>query len=184
MVKESPIGGVPVAGGAPAGRPHPVAPLDMQRAKLAHDINNPLAIIAANLEYALAELEAGRSATARIRGGDDELASGAALRRCLRDHEGVVTAGGSEVLALLAKGEVFDVILCDLTMQGMGGDELYGHVVDVAPAHAERMVFITGGATTPRAQAFIDAVRSPVLRKPFDIGELREVIRSRLAARQ
>ncbi len=244
MVKESPRGGVPVAGGAPTDRPHPVEPIDTQQAKLAHDVNNPLAIITTNLDYALAALETGRpgdelcaaireareaagrlslvfaktavgrsnqpdeppisavasaaagfagpelgsgtlrriSGTARILVVDDEPSLGAALRRCLRDYDVVVTASGREALALLTKGEVFDFILCDLSMPGMGGDELYTNVMDLVPEQAERFVFITGGATTPRAQAFIDSVRNHVLHKPFDVSQLREMIRSRLAA--
>jgi CheY-like chemotaxis protein len=115
---------------------------------------------------------------------DDEPAIGVALRRNLGDHEVSFTTNGLEALARLTQGERFDVILCDLTMPGIGGDELYGMVMAVAPEQAKRIVFISGGATTARAQAFIDTVPNLVLRKPFDTSKLRQLIRARLGARR
>jgi CheY-like chemotaxis protein len=232
MVRESPRGGVPTASGAPPSG------LDAQRATLAHEFNNPLAIITTNLDFALAGLKTGselhaairdaREATGRLsklvaetfdvpviqpedvpsssveRRGfdraepgsgalprvarvlvvDDEPSIGAALRRSLRDYDVVVTVNGLEALAQIAHGERFDIILCDLTMPGMGGDDVFREIQRVAPDQAERMVFITGGATTESAEEFIDNVPNHVLHKPFEVSTLREMIRTRLAARR
>jgi CheY-like chemotaxis protein len=119
--------------------------------------------------------------TARVLVVDDEPALGAALRRSLRDYDVVVTVSGQEALGRLAQGERFDFILCDLTMPSMGGDELYVQLQRVAPDQARRMVFITGGATTERARTFLENVPNRIIYKPYDVTELREMIRRRLA---
>ena len=237
VVKESPRGCVPTADAAPSSRSSSSG-LDAQRATLAHEFNNPLAIITTNLDFALAGLKTGselhaairdaREATGRLsklvaetfdvpviqpedvpsssveRRGfdraepgsgalprvarvlvvDDEPSIGAALRRSLRDYDVVVTVNGLEALAQIAHGERFDIILCDLTMPGMGGDDVFREIQRVAPDQAERMVFITGGATTESAEEFIDNVPNHVLHKPFEVSTLREMIRTRLAARR
>ena len=43
-----------------------------------------------------------------------------------------------------------------------------------------RIVFMTGGAFTPRASAFLERVPNARLAKPFDHTALREHIRARL----
>lgn len=121
---------------------------------------------------------------ARILVVDDEPPIGAALRRSLRDYEVIVTASGGEALALIASGERFDVILCDVTMPGMGGDDAYREMQRVAPDQAERMVFVTGGVTTEGRREFMASVPNPVLEKPFEVGMLRETIRARIATRE
>jgi CheY-like chemotaxis protein len=119
---------------------------------------------------------------ARILVVDDEPALGAALRRSLRDYDVVVTVCGQEALARVANGERFDFILCDLTMPAMGGDELYGEIQRIAPDQALRIVFITGGATTEKARRFLESVPTPIIYKPYDVMELREMIRKWLAS--
>jgi hypothetical protein len=41
---------------------------------------------------------------------------------------------------------------------------------------AERVVFLTGGAFTPRVQQFLDEVPNPRIEKPFDVRTIRAVI--------
>ena len=118
---------------------------------------------------------------ARILVVDDEPALGAALRRSLRDYDVTVTSSGAEALGYLSAGERFDVILCDLAMPGMGGDDLYREIQRVAPEQVERIVFITGGATTPNAHEFIATVPNQIVEKPFDPRSLREIILARIA---
>ena len=120
---------------------------------------------------------------ARILIVDDEPALGAALRRMLREYDVVVTVSGAEALAHLSGGERFDFILCDLTMPGMGGDELYREIQRVAPEQVERIVFITGGPTTGSARDFIATVPNPIIEKPFDPKGLREMLRARIGTR-
>ena len=45
------------------------------------------------------------------------------------------------------------------------------------------MVFLTGGAFTPAARAFLERVPNPRMDKPFDPGALRELVGQLLAER-
>jgi DNA-binding NtrC family response regulator len=49
------------------------------------------------------------------------------------------------------------------------------------PEVASRFVFVTGGAFTPRAREFLDAVAAPRLEKPFDVPRLLGLVRKRVA---
>jgi CheY-like chemotaxis protein len=68
------------------------------------------------------------------------------------------------------------VILCDLMMPRMSGMELYAEVLKISPEQAERMIFMTGGAFTPRAREFLDTTTNPRVDKPFDAASLRAAV--------
>ena len=91
-------------------------------------------------------------------------------------HEVVTTTRGREALDWIARGDDFDVIICDLMMPELSGQEFYQALLADRPDLAERMIFLTGGAFTPEAQAFLDGSPQPRLSKPFDPVELRTVI--------
>lgn len=114
---------------------------------------------------------------------DDEPLIGRALQRSLRGFEVTLATEGRQVLEWLAAGRQFDVIVCDVMMPGMDGPQLYAEVARLFPGHAERVIFMTGSATTAAAQEFVKAVRNPVLEKPFDVEALRATIRSLVRAR-
>jgi CheY-like chemotaxis protein len=122
------------------------------------------------------------SRRARILVVDDEEVLGRTLKRAL-SHDNDVTAltSPSEALERILSGERFDVIVCDLLMHEMSGMELYRALAQWAPQQAERMVFLTGGASTPQVRSFVEERRHLVLLKPFDSDELRRVVR-RMAA--
>lgn len=126
---------------------------------------------------------AGSTGAPRILVVDDEPLLGAVLRRGLRQCEVVWASSGSEALTKFASGERFDVILCDLVMPGVGGDDLYREVQRTAPEDVDRIIFIAGGATTESARRFIETVPNHVVDKPFDLGRLLEKILARVAAR-
>ena len=98
------------------------------------------------------------------------------------EHEVVAATSGVEALRLLEAGSAFDLILCDLMMPLMTGMQFHAEVARRAPAQAAGMVFMTGGAFTPRAQAFVAAAANPVLGKPFTPAELREMVTRALGA--
>ncbi|SEU23438.1 PAS domain S-box-containing protein [Stigmatella erecta] len=113
---------------------------------------------------------------------DDERMVGVAIRRALqREHEVVVMTEAREALERLAAGDPFDIILCDMMMPEMSGMELYEELSRVAPQVAGRMVFLTGGAFTPRAREFLGRVGNPCMEKPFLPEELRQLVQSLLA---
>jgi CheY-like chemotaxis protein len=104
---------------------------------------------------------------------------GSVLRRILApDHDLVVLTRAREALERTGGGERFDVILCDLMMPEMTGMDLYEALVRSAPDQAERMVFLTGGAFTPRARDFLDRVPNQRIEKPFDDQGVRALVRA------
>jgi len=50
------------------------------------------------------------------------------------------------------------------------------HAQLVALGQADAMIFMTGGAFTPAAREFLDAVRNVRLEKPFDREQLHAVL--------
>jgi len=118
---------------------------------------------------------------------DDEPAVSRALRTGLGDENDVViAASGREALALLlgddAVAAQFDVILCDLMMPDLDGAELFEQLREKRPDLAARVMFVTGGAFTARAREFIERAGVPTLEKPFDIDNIRALVRSRVAS--
>ena len=88
------------------------------------------------------------------------------------------TAGDARERIL--SGEQYDVILCDLMMPQMTGMDLHGELLRLAPEQASRMVFLTGGAFTPDARAFLDGVPNQRIEKPFDTQHLRAIVNDRV----
>lgn len=108
---------------------------------------------------------------------DDDPLVGRALARALSEgNEVEVVADAPHALARIDGGERYDVILCDLMMPGMTGMDLYAEILRRVPKLAARFVFMTGGAFTPRAQAFVETVVNPCLEKPIDMRRLRSII--------
>src|SRR5579864_2736704 len=81
---------------------------------------------------------------------DDEPRVARSIALALSDAFDVdVAHSGADALELVSQGERYDVILCDVMMPHMTGPELFERLRVVAPAMAEEMVFITGGALLP-----------------------------------
>ncbi|WNG51517.1 response regulator [Archangium minus] len=125
---------------------------------------------------------------ARVRGRvmivDDDVMVSSALRRTLaREHDVEVVTSSRQALELLKgpKGTEVDVILCDLMMPDLTGMDLHADLSAAAPGVARRMVFVTGGAFTPAARAFMDTVQNARVDKPFDPQKLREQVREWVA---
>jgi PAS domain S-box-containing protein len=107
---------------------------------------------------------------------DDEPSVGFAVRRVLKNHEVTVVTTAQEALDLLATGREFDVILSDLMMPKMSGIDFHAALARLHPKMASRVVFVTGGAFTPEANAFLDRVTNERMEKPFDLHQLREMV--------
>jgi CheY-like chemotaxis protein len=62
-----------------------------------------------------------------------------------------------------------DLIYCDLMMTGMTGMDLAQALAVEAPDVSSKMVFMTGGAFSPRARDFVAQHADHTVDKPFDI---------------
>ena len=67
-------------------------------------------------------------------------------------------------------------------MPDVSGMDVYERIARTRPDIARRFVFVTGGAFTDRARAFVDEVALPVIEKPFDLARLPHLLRERAAA--
>jgi len=94
-----------------------------------------------------------------------------------REHQVTTEIRAETALARIAGGQRFDVIVCDLMMPQMSGFELYERLMAIAPEQARVMLFVTGGAFTAKARAFLDQIPGSVLEKPFDGATLTARVR-------
>src|SRR5713226_2649418 len=84
---------------------------------------------------------------------------------------------GLEALEVLA-GRSYDVILSDLRMPGMGGEELYRRIERGWPHLASRVMFMTAEKQSSGLQTQYGGAPVPILTKPFTLGQLRQAIDS------
>ena len=106
---------------------------------------------------------------------DDEELVGRSIRRALRTHDVQVVTRGRDAIRLLCASPPpnFDIVFCDLMMPEVSGMDVFAAVSDASPEMAERFVFMTGGAFTPRARRFLEALPHPCMEKPFDLALVR-----------
>lgn len=108
---------------------------------------------------------------------DDEPAVGRAIATALgAQHDVEVVDGGRAALARLQAEASFDLVLCDVMMPELDGIGLYEAIEKTLPSLARRFVFMSGGAFTPRARAFLSRCANSRLEKPFRIDQVLALI--------
>ncbi|MEQ1691138.1 MAG: PAS domain S-box protein [Gemmatimonas sp.] len=108
---------------------------------------------------------------------EDEVTLGTAISRYLgqRGYEVEVVGRGDEALARLEQ-RTFDLVLLDLRLQDMSGDDVYRAMEQRSPMMAARVLFMTGDLSRPAAAEFVYATKRPVIAKPFQLAELDQVV--------
>jgi PAS domain S-box-containing protein len=106
---------------------------------------------------------------ARVLVVDDEAAIGKAIRRILSsEHDVTLETDARAAFERISSADAaYDVIFCDLMMPNMSGMDFFEQVASRSPALAERIVFLTGGAFSPRSEEFLRVNRNRCLSKPF-----------------
>jgi signal transduction histidine kinase len=107
---------------------------------------------------------------------DDAMVLSALRRRLRRRCDTVTVLGGVEALARLSEDPDFDSIVCDLMMPEIDGKSFYEAVRKEHPELADRIIFMSGGAFTPRLRKFAAAVPNPVLQKPVSREDLEAML--------
>lgn len=107
---------------------------------------------------------------------DDEILIGRMMQRALHGAEVVVLTSAREAVALLKSTERFNLVLCDVMMPDMTGIELHATLRRDAPERLPNTYFMTGGAFTPHAQAFLEVIGSARLDKPLNSATLRALL--------
>lgn len=105
---------------------------------------------------------------------DDDEGMRVTIEASLNEHE--VCCVASAVLAQpILNSQHFDVVLCDLMMPEMTGAELY-EAVRADSAHRRAFIFMTGGSLPIAVQSYVALAEPVVLKKPFTVQQLREVV--------
>jgi PAS domain S-box-containing protein len=108
---------------------------------------------------------------------DDEPAIRSAIVRYFAGlgHKVDAAANGSEAYALLETRR-YDALLLDLRMPDTSGDAIYRELLERDPAHAERVIFLTGDVQNDSTQQFIEQSGRASVMKPFTFDELTRVV--------
>ncbi len=114
---------------------------------------------------------------------DDEPQLVSTLVRLLSEEHDVVGETDARTALRRLSQDRFDVVLCDLMMPDVTGMELHAELSRRDPVLADRIVFLTGGAFTASARAFLDRVRNARLEKPFDGESLFRLVRAQVESR-
>jgi CheY-like chemotaxis protein len=93
------------------------------------------------------------------------------------------TAGLGAAALSMAAEKKYDVVLLDLSLPDMKGEEVYAGLVKARPDLASRVIILTGGATNKEAKAFLRSTHCPVVLKPFELENLaRQIVTLNRAA--
>lgn len=98
--------------------------------------------------------------------------------------EGLVVEDTSDphrALELVAERD-FDLVISDLRMPGLSGEEFYARLGEIRSDLARRVIFVTGDVASDSAHRFLSQANVPTLEKPFAIQELADRVAEFLAA--
>lgn len=96
-------------------------------------------------------------------------------------HQVDIAADGTEALAQVLT-RPYDLILSDVKMPKLDGPGLLREIERRNPALAGRFVFITGDELSPQTGTLLESLRTPRLKKPFDITAVRRTVAVALGA--
>jgi two-component system NtrC family sensor kinase len=123
------------------------------------------------------------SVSARILVLDTEAALAALICEALagEGHDAVAAHDAGEALRRLEE-EPFDLIVSDAELPGLPGERLASTLESVRPGQRRRILLTTTDAVTRQPDEIAARAGAGLLRKPFEIDELRRMVRTRLRA--
>ncbi|HUF11849.1 MAG TPA: GAF domain-containing protein [Longimicrobiales bacterium] len=110
---------------------------------------------------------------------DDEASLRRVAQRYLSrlGHHVELAADGEEALQLLQTHR-FDVIVTDLRMPRLGGEELYQRMAALRVPLQDRFLFMSGDIVNEKTRRFLANTGRPYLHKPFELKRLASLIRT------
>ena len=114
---------------------------------------------------------------------DDEknIREGLAANFEMEDYNVKTAANGKEGLELIAKGDI-DLVITDLRMDGISGEEVVRHVTTENPGIP--IIVLTGHGSIEDATAAIKAGAYDFLTKPLDLDHLNLIVKNALKGRE
>ncbi len=114
---------------------------------------------------------------------DDEGAVRDVLTRMLNasGYAAVSSPTAAAALDLFARGQRFDLVICDQRMPGMSGDECLERIGAIVPG--QRVLRVAGMAHETHDGAVVSGADAALLLKPFTMDRLLESVRDALARR-
>jgi PAS domain S-box-containing protein len=107
---------------------------------------------------------------------DDEIPIVNTMRELLgTSFDVTATTSVREALAAI-ETKAFDVVLCDLMMPDKNGIDFYEDLKRHHPELVRRVVFMTGGAFTPRAAEFLASIENRRVEKPFSLSMMERLV--------
>ncbi len=96
-------------------------------------------------------------------------------------HSSHIATNGQEALGLL-EAHTYDLIISDIRMPVMDGQELYERLGRQTPSLVDRLVFVTGDVLSHDTVTFGEKTGVSILEKPFQIEDLAREIERIVAA--
>lgn len=113
---------------------------------------------------------------------DDDKQLAAALQWILADENFLVdVAFDGEQALLKVKVNEYDLIICDLMMPRLRGDDFYLKAREMRPALSDRFIFITSFGTDPKIHDFFTRHDIKYLAKPFPVEGLIRCVKEALS---
>jgi YesN/AraC family two-component response regulator len=84
------------------------------------------------------------------------------------------TAGTAEGALTLLEAQEYDVVVTDISMPGMSGEDLLGFIKKYQPR--TRVIFISGSADRENAERLLVKGAVGYLSKPFHLEEIEEMV--------
>ena len=89
---------------------------------------------------------------------------------------------GREALARATQRR-YDLVICDLKMPGLGGQQFYEALASAGSPLCDRVIFVTGDPLSAATLEFFEHHRLPYVPKPFRVEELLQAVRGLLQQR-
>ncbi|MBI4677201.1 MAG: response regulator [Elusimicrobia bacterium] len=105
---------------------------------------------------------------------EEDLVSALADRLAFRDIEAKCALNGAKAIEMVRK-EAFDVVVLDLKLPGMSGDEVFDVIKRERPGLP--VILITGHGAPPEELAGESRERADLLEKPVDLEVLLQKIK-------
>ena len=114
---------------------------------------------------------------------EDETALATAVTDALSDVGYVVhrASNGEEALTRV-KDHAFDLVICDLKMPRLDGQQFYKRLAEADRSLARRVIFVTGDLAGTDAETFLEETGCRWLAKPFRLGDLVRTLQGALAS--